>query len=274
MKILCVVVLYNPSKQVVENVKTYERIADKVLFIDNSTGELPTEFNEFKVNEKFAFYSMNGNQGIAAALSTALIISCNEKFDYTLTMDQDTSFISLDINKIKSFLFENIDSNYAIIALDVEKKYKDNSIHRVKSIITSGNFINNRLYKKLDGFNEKLFIDYVDFDLCRQIFYKRFAIVVIPFSNAKHTIGIPKEKRFIFFKIKSYNHSYIRYYYRYRNELYLFKQNRKFYFKMHLNEKINYFKMLLCDDDVKRKIVVIRRAKNDAKKGILGKYMR
>jgi rhamnosyltransferase len=58
-----------------------------------------------------------------------------------------------------------------------------------ETVITSGNLVNADLYRKVGGFDEKLFIDYVDHDFCLR--GKKMGFDVIVWTDAKlyHTIG-------------------------------------------------------------------------------------
>ena len=51
----------------------------------------------------------------------------------------------------------------------------------VNMVITSGNIINLSLYKNIEGFNEELFVDFVDFDLCYQI--KEKGLIISEYPN-------------------------------------------------------------------------------------------
>ena len=105
MKIDAVVVLYNPVKNVLENIKTYSPVVNKVYVIDNSTN-VDEELVKLiqKEIKNLEYVSLNGNQGIAKALNVGLKKAIDDKADYCLTMDQDSKFPTDEIENIKKYL--------------------------------------------------------------------------------------------------------------------------------------------------------------------------
>ena len=273
IKILASVVLYNPDEQAFLNLK---KICDcqyfnEIYIVDKSEKSNKDKVSLISTKIKYLFYSKN--LGIAKALKDIMSYSLDKNYDYTLTLDQDSVFPLERMKEIYFILKKNINSSIGIISLNYNNKYfSHNNWLKVKSIITSGNFIKNDCYRLIDGFNENLFIDYVDFDLCNQFYKNKIEIYVITNISINHTIGNPTYKKIFFFKVKLSNHSPIRYYYRYRNELYCFLKDRKFYFKHHIKELICYFLIILFEKNKKEKIKMIKLGKKDAKKNKLGVY--
>lgn len=268
VKILAGVVLFNPDSSVFENIKKIVNIPeiDLIFIYDNSNYS-----NESKIVEdkKIVYYSEYDNKGIAYALKKIMSYAIANKFTYVLTLDQDS--VVSNLNGIKELLSCN--SDYAILTLNYNKKYNSSKpVKNVKYVISSGNFINVEKYKQIKGFNEDLFIDYVDFDLCYQFHEIKSKIGVCVKYFMQHTIGTPMVKKIAFLKIKSFNHSPIRYYYRYRNELYCFKRSRLFFLKLHIKEKIRIILMLIVEKNTNEKMKMIKLGRKDAKKNKLGKY--
>jgi len=113
----------------------------------------------------------------------------------------------------------------------------------VDTAITSGSIINIKKLSELGGFNEKLFIDGVDDDICYR--FKLAGYKVLHFKNVTltHQLGEPRIVRNWFIgKMVSRNlHSPIRIYYMVRNYLYLINR-----YKVHFPSKIpEYRKELL-----------------------------
>ena len=277
MKICGVVVLYNPTQDVVKNIYTYLSIIDEIVLFDNSDKmkTMQTDLNEIKKNKKVKYISYEKNMGIAFALKESMKYAISQNYDWCLTMDQDSN-IEIDekkIKEVKEILKKNKD--YGIISFDYNKQNQENSkitIRNEKKWITSGNFVNVEKYKKTEGFNEELFIDFVDFDFNRQLYENKIKIGIMNYS-INHNIGDPIKINFLKINLITMNHSPIRYYYRYRNCVYLYKKNKKYYLKTIIYEFIvNLTKMLLFENNVREKVNMVKKGIKDAKNGKLGIY--
>ena len=97
MKILGIVTLYNPPKEVGENLSSYAPFLDGLYLWDNTAGGsnvdslLPPE-----VAKRVLMHRRGRNVGIAMALNAAIDLALKEGYTHLLTMDQDSLTI-LDI---------------------------------------------------------------------------------------------------------------------------------------------------------------------------------
>ena len=273
MKFCGVVVLYNPKNDIIDNIHSYIDYLDELYVCDNSENPNKEIIKEIEKIKKTTLISMNGNQGIALALKVGLQKAIDNQFDFCLTMDQDSKFPIVNKDYLLSYFnSENID-DFGIIGLNfMEKKDLKSRLVETNTWITSGNFINIKNYKLISGFNEKLFIDYVDFELDEQFYKIGKKVAYIEDILLDHHLGNPIIKRILFKKVRSLNHPPIRYYYRYRNIYYLYKKNKSFYRESFKIEKRNVLKVILCENEKRIKLKMIRKGKKDARKGILGKF--
>ena len=271
VKIDGVVVLYNPEDEILNNIEKYRPFLEHLYVVDNSTKvneELVKKVQQFK---NIKYISLNGNKGIGKALKVGLEEAKTNGADVCLTMDQDSIFPSERFDEIKDYLEKNI-NEYAIIGLNFNSDSTEKGIIDVKTLLTSGNFINMDDYKKIKGFNEDLFIDCVDFELNEQFDKINRKIGYINDISLIHKMGNPLVRRFLGVKVTALNHSPIRYYYRFRNGYYLYKQNKKFY--KHLKKQFFSIKLkvMLYEPNKKEKFKMMRRGILDAKKNILGEF--
>lgn len=233
MNIAGCVVLYNPNEEVIDNINSYLSDISFLYCIDNSEEINERVVNLLVNNSKIKYISMNGNSGLAIALSTA----CNEAleygFDYIITMDQDTRFENDSLSKMKDFCIKNINM-YSIIAPNIklvylsdEKKVITNEtvyerINQEKSwVITSGSLINLVDYKLVGGFDRKLFIGQIDQDFCCRLAEKNKKIILLGNSVIYQEAGNSCKRKFIRKSVLVPQYSPIRYYYIFRNEIYL-----------------------------------------------------
>lgn len=264
MKIAAVTVLYVHSQEelplLLANMETYKNYVENIFLVDNSAHDNSNFFNNLN---KFT-YIYNGNKnGIAGALNAGCEKALENNFDCVLTMDQDSSFSEDQIKNYITTVEENFyNSNYASFSptienttLKREKTLKEKIKILIKKIlkrpritnesydnnlsafvfkdmvITSGNIINLEAWKKVDKFDELLFIDCVDFDFCHKLIRNNYKI--IRFSNIfmKHSLGSSLLKKTLF-KRKTPEESDFRLYYIIRNiliEKYRFNEYRKYY---------------------------------------------
>lgn len=267
-----VVVLYNPGEEVIENIKSYQSFCRKLFVMDNSTYVNQKVVSILKEFSNVVYVCLEGNKGIAKALKEGMKLSIEDKSDYTLTMDQDSIFPTGKLDIVKDYINKYKDE-YAIIGLNFNSDSTEPKLIEEKFLLTSGNFINNEDYQKIEGFKEELFIDWVDFDLDEQFYQIGKKVCYINEVSLVHAIGNPKSHKLMGKTVTALNHSLVRYYYRYRNGLYLYKRNKEYYKKKYKHDIIiDRIKILLYEKNKHQKFKMIRKGRKDAKRNILGPY--
>lgn len=229
VKVAAGVVFYHPDNNVISNISTYYHSVDYLVIIDNSEKENEVLKNEVKETFPHAIYkSLNQNAGIAAALNIACNIAKENNCNWILTMDQDSSFKT---NELKSMidnipaaqeLFKNIGIISPFHVLHEHHEVKASHRYTVKNIVmTSGNLLNLNTYTAVGPFEEKLFMDFVDYEYCLRLRKNNYKIVQDNFVHLKHSLGDFKIRKIFSQKIGVSNHNYVRRYYMTRNSLYV-----------------------------------------------------
>ena len=241
IKLAACVVLYNPDDTIFENILTYGNYVDKLIVVDNSLKK--NKFLIDKLNEvfesKLIYINNNDNLGIATALNQACDKAIELQFKWILTMDQDSSFINFDHYKKCLEKVQNV-NNVALLAANTDKEgYSNFDINECScnyredkfSVITSANIVNLEYFEEIGRFNDKLFIDMVDYDYCLRINIKKFKILYFPDVFVEHKLGEVHLRTNIFTKKKKYKteHNAQRAYYISRNSLYLSKNYGKYF---------------------------------------------
>ncbi len=117
MKIVGVVVLYNPDESIIKNINSYINDIEKLYLVDNSENKNHDLINKImSISDKCIYVDNNGNQGIAHALNVGARLAIENGADWLLTMDQDTSFSENDLIKIQEELLAVDSTNTAIVA--------------------------------------------------------------------------------------------------------------------------------------------------------------
>ncbi|EPM7368186.1 glycosyltransferase [Klebsiella pneumoniae] len=220
VKIAGVLVLYNPTHEVIDNINTYITHVNKLYLIDNSSN---SDFGLLLANisdpHKISYISNKKNEGVAVAINRGAVLAQKDGYDWLLTMDQDSSFTN--INEMLVHISQDQESHlvglYSPFHDTGTRVIPEENISYVSSIMTSGNIINLRAFLKIGMADERFFIDCIDHDLCAKFIQEHYFIKRLNFCLLKHELGndikIIKGKEIT-------NHSPFRRYYITRNTFY------------------------------------------------------
>lgn len=267
------VVLYNPGDSVLENVASYLPFLERLVAVDNSD-ESEGAVELLGGYDKVEIVSMGGNKGIAAALNAGCSLLLDAGFDVALTMDQDSKFPIKDSQAILEQVGRLI-GEYAIVGLNFNSNETGDPSELVdtKYWLTSGNFLDLHAYSKAGGFDERLFIDYVDIEYGHRLKLAGMKEGYLKNFSLSHSIGNPIEISLFGKTFRAMNHAPVRYYYRYRNSRYLYGTDASFYRDKYFRELfINIPKMLLFEPFKKEKVRMIIRGLSDGRRAKLGPY--
>lgn len=225
-KIFAGIVLYNPDiERLKENVDNIINQVSRVILVNNgaeNTEEIEQYLDGLE-KQKIIYENLNKNKGIAAALNVIVNKCIDYNVNWVMTLDQDTVCNKDIVQKYRKYLkmdnvgqltCEYIDRNFK--NEDKKNKY---GIRKISWCITSAALLNINAWKKVGGFDERLFIDEVDYDICLSMREKGYYIYQIDFIGFVHEIGEGKSKKIGNKIIKTWNHSAFRRYYSTRNAM-------------------------------------------------------
>lgn len=258
--VCAIVVTYNPDDRLLDNIRALCAQDVHVLIVDNYSRDRKALADVISILGANNLIQLPENKGIAYALNKGVEFCFRNGYDVVLTMDQDTI---LDGSCVKELLkVINSGAHSAGINWD-NKSLKD---ERVDFLITSGNMVLLDCLNIVGGFDEKLFIDCVDFDLSLRLKEKGFKLVKVALARADHRIGQPKIVKKFGITFTYSEHSEERHYYIARNHYYILKKYRKhvlFCMKKRLNFFLDIWKVLLFDRNWRPKILAAKRGKDD-----------
>ena len=236
MNVVAIIGTYNPDeKKFFYCYNSIKDQVDQVIVADNSEQK-----NDFIINIDKIDYIKLYNQGIAKAQNEAMKKALHTNPDFIVFSDQDSIFETNYISKLIELYDKIGDKKLAAITpfiiddktkeqlLFVKRKSifrikfdiadKEIDFFRVNEAINSGLFVNVSCLKDIGLFDEKLFLDWVDFEWCWRAQKKRYNIYGTKIVKLSHDLGNDKKK----FMGKNYtlNHDY-RYYYIIRNGIFL-----------------------------------------------------
>lgn len=232
MKICSVTILFHPEESVKYNVASYLHAVDLAYIIDNSESAAINNrklFEGIVGEEKIVFIKNNANLGIGKSLNIAFQMALDARFDWMLTMDQDSHFNGNAFFDLVATKYN--DNNIGIIGASAHQKTpfnKDFNEHFNSNLflITSGNLVRINAWQKLGGYNEQLFIDEVDTDFCLRLQKMNYQILSTKENYLQHKLGnnfnakVPFTKNVWPIGI----HAPFRMYYMARNGLFMIKQ--------------------------------------------------
>ena len=138
-------------------------------------------------------------------------------FEYFITFDQDT-FLEQDVISRLLPLFDIAEMVGIVGPSFVKANFKrDSEYVFVDSIIQSCSIFPKQVLEKVGYFNEKLFIDSVDFDYCLRVRLKNYKIIRSNRIFISHDLGVSKSR----YGLSYIDHSALRNYYMARNHRYL-----------------------------------------------------
>lgn len=178
------------------------------------------------------------NLGIAKAQNIGILKAVELGCSYVVFLDQDSNISTDYIHSIVTeyIRIENIQNNLFLLGPTVinektKQEYKsifhkdtylnENFIQR-REIISSGSCTSIAKIKKVGLLDDKLFIDFVDFEWCWRANRKNLVSGITPTIHLLHNVG---QREIRFGKYKVIISSPFRYFYQYRNYLWLCRKN-------------------------------------------------
>ena len=279
------VTLYNPSEKEFNNCRILSQQVDTVILCDNSQESHETVFQ----NEKNIIYiTKNENLGLGAAFNVALK---NDTYgwkddDLIIFFDQDSQIgegyiqaLQDEYRKIETLIpnlgclgpvFYNTSNGRT--ERPRQKKNITDETYEVSNTITSSLMMRYGNLKRIDFWNEKVFLDLADWDLCWRMQKAGMVCCMTEKVVLHHSVGNGEKK---VGPIKLRVGQPFREYYQTRDALYLLQENYvplKMRLRLIANVTIRPVVHYLMLDDKKSRMKFIRRRINDYKKGVHGEY--
>lgn len=229
-KVFGVVILYNPSDDIKQNILTYLHKMEKLFVFDNSERIVDRKLEE--LGHKVIVVADGVNRGISERLNAGARAAIREGGKWLLTMDQDSFFSETMLDQYWHCInkFDHRDE-VSMFGVEYEKADKRSGCESetTTQLITSGSLVNLLLFPEIGGFNEQLFIDEVDSEYCFKSNQKGYQTVKLKNIFLNHSLGVVSTHRSLkSLKITSRTlHSPLRVYYMIRNYLYISREYQK-----------------------------------------------
>lgn len=203
MRLLAVVVLYHPGKDLAGNINSYLSQADRLLLWDNTPGggreQLP--LSGVTHPERLEYRGCGRNVGIGTALNDAVAYAREHGYTHLLTLDQDSYFLPGVFRDytaaIRSYGEEKrviFSVNYFIKSQQAPLYPVADRVDEVSSAMTSGTVYPVGLFEELGVFMEELFVWGIDCEYCWRAARKGVRTVCFKNILLQHDLGYQKKK--------------------------------------------------------------------------------
>lgn len=176
------IVLFNTNVEFLQNnLNILKKWIKKIVLFDNTKYiNAKNLYDEFKNDEQIIYISKNENMGIAYALNRIMEKAEEMNAKWCFTFDQDSKIPNNIYEDFKKY-FDN--DEIGIICpqvIDYRRKFmsidKNNNVVQVKKCITSASCTRVDVWKNVGKYDEKLFIDLVDNDFSKRVYFNGYKI--------------------------------------------------------------------------------------------------
>ena len=244
MEYYAIIVTYNPEiSRLVQNIDNLAKQGFSVVIVDNNS-----ENRDIikKSEQTYKGIYLDKNYGIAKALNVGMEYAVSKGAKWILSSDQDTIISDNILDEYKKYISLKDAGALcpSVIRGDGFRTKIDAEYVAVERCPTSGFFLSAKAWNEGCRYDEWMFIDYVDYDICIQLKIKGYKIYQIRDTYIIQNLGNPAvikpvekigkligSKKLINLS-HTYNHTPFRNYYFVRNSLYY-----QYKYKKHINYK-------------------------------------
>lgn len=260
------IVSYNPNiERLRKNAIAIKDQVGRVIIFDN--GSQNADHVEKLCKEcGIQFIGCKKNIGLAGALNQIFRNRSNEE-KWFLLLDQDSICPQGYVNHARKFFWYN---NVGIVSAGCYEKNLGERVGKiiengksytfVKRCITSGSIVRCSAYNDVGGYDEQLFVDYVDFDFSVRIRQSGYKILHMNDILIEHELGESVKKRFLFWNFRYTKHSAEREYGIARNIIIFLRKYHKSEncFRDFMSLMKHYFLVIFYDRDMKKFVALCR----------------
>lgn len=245
-----VLIAFNPDRDVEGRLLLISRQVGSVVVVDNTEDRAAREsFQGVCRDREWTCISGGRNEGVAAALNRGIRHLAGLGYKWTLLFDQDSRLSSdfceallvscrmhpepMRLALVGPSFFDPVTSvGHRYLRPHPNCRWwfqkvavRDDDLPQVSMVITSGSLLNISAYADVGGFEEGLFIDYVDTDFCLRCLRRGWLIGVSAGARMEHRLGDRQEKKWAGLTLHPTNHPPFRHYYIGRNRVMMWKRH-------------------------------------------------
>ena len=245
MKVAAGIVTFNPDIEVLEkNIDGIIKQTDIVVIFDNGSSNAEN-IEKLASQYNIILIKLEQNKGIAYALNIINEWCVNNNYEWLLTLDQDSLVRPGLIEKYKQYIKVRKVAMMSCELLSEEdfRKGVNNELNGeeyvdIEKCYTSGSFVKTDIKKKVGGYDEFFFIDFVDFDMCITLLENSYRIIRVNYLGLIHEVGKTKKVNFLGKKEQIFNHESSRKYYMSRNGIVYARKHKKYFGRKESTKRI------------------------------------
>ena len=223
------IVLYEPDITLLQqNLAAIAPQVQAIILVDNASQNLE-QVRAALADVDVTWIVNKTNGGIAKALNQMMVAAAGMGFDWMVTLDQDSlSDAAMVANMTPAMADGVIMVAPRVIDMAFAPSVKEDSAEDFEDIdrcITSGALTRVSAVTSIGGFDERLFIDQVDNEICLRAVSRGYRIVRSNHALLHQRYGESGVRRRVLWRVVSYHmYSPMRVYYQQRNLIYMCKK--------------------------------------------------
>jgi rhamnosyltransferase len=288
--ICAAVITFFPQPDSAENVLALAPQVGRLLIIDNGSSDETLQPVESAAHSVGAtVLRLGSNFGIAKALNTGLRLAHEQGFQWLATFDQDSrpsaAMLQVMADALASYPARDlvglvapvhVDRRAGIVVSDRHREETGPTWHIIRTAMTSGNLVNIQAARAVGGFDDSLFIDYVDHEFCLRLRHRGYRILEASLAHLSHALGNMEVRNLGIARTGITNQSALRRYYMTRNRLLLWREYWRFEPAWVLRDMRRFISesvgIAFFEKDTAAKFRMIRRGIRDAVHNIRGAF--
>jgi len=281
------IVSYNPGPEVRLALCSVLPQVSKVFVIDNaSKPESEVTLTGLCAEFGIALIANKDNIGVAGAYNQAASMAMSQGYEWILLMDQDAV---APVGLVQQLMcgvdrWGGTRLPAVLCPLSISSIESDPSGHQslipdadmaVDSCMNAGSIVRLAAWEAVGGYDEGLFVDYVDLDFCFNCRQHGWEVIQVGGTVMVHSAGSLTRHRFLWRRLTTSNHSALRRYYITRNIILFYRKYWRFDARWVLrnvcNAVIEVVKIVLFETNRREKLNAIGMGVVDGCRGITGR---
>lgn len=230
LKVLVLIITFNPDLALLKRGLESVRVLNQIVYVFDNASSNRDLIRELSHSLGYLFIANSVNLGVASAINQGLMLAKRHGAEWLWTFDQDTEIFPGAFDAMKAAVLQLPPVHHIAILVmahqdrrtgdgydKVLMKTDIEGCSKVRSAISSGSLVSVSAANAVGGFDERLFIDFVDLEFCLRCRSKGWGILLVHDSIASHSLGDIRTHNVLGLTLHSTNHNALRRYYLVRN---------------------------------------------------------
>ena len=179
------IVLFNPELgRLKKSLDILCKQVHRVFLVDNGSENIVQIKEILMPFSNCELLTNSENKGIATALNQLMELAEQRGYRWMLTLDDDSVCDEVLVERLGQYVSEEKIGIVCPVAIDdkMEKKglFKETGMTEVDSCITAGALTNIAAWRRVGGFDDRMFIDFVDIEFCTRLRLANYRILQVP----------------------------------------------------------------------------------------------